>query len=155
MLTLTVFGIPWSTTCRTHQEATIKTQTWTNLCYAKNYFKPIFFSQISLRHNGKLLWIGSTCWFQSFNILSPTFSSLHIHKFAVKISRFSQDFPIFPALARMFRSFRAYQCSSDQMQSLKDDSAHTTRAVGIAYRLWLPFSINGVFKTNITRRQIH
>ena len=42
-------------------------------------------------HNGKLVWIGSTCRFQSFNILLPTFSSLQIHKLAMKISRFSQD----------------------------------------------------------------
>ena len=51
---------------------------------------------------------------------------------------------------QLFRSLRAHQCSSDQMKILKDQSAQTTtRAVGIAYRLWLPFSINGVL--NLTK----
>ena len=39
----------------------------------------------------------------------------------------------------------AYQCSSDQKKIFKDQSAHTTaRVVSVAYRLWLPFMINGV-----------
>ena len=29
--------------------------------------------------------------FQSFNILSPTFSNLQVHKLAMKFSKFSQD----------------------------------------------------------------
>ena len=46
---------------------------------------------------------------------------------------------------QLFRSVRAHQPSSDQMKILKDQCAQTTtRAVGIAYRLWLPFSINRV-----------
>ena len=46
---------------------------------------------------------------------------------------------------QLFRSLRAHQRSSDQMKISKDQSAQTTaRAVGIAYRLWLPFSINRV-----------
>ena len=48
---------------------------------------------------------------------------------------------------QLFRSLRAHQRSSDQMKILKDQSAQTTtRAVGIAYRWWLPFSINRVLK---------
>ena len=44
---------------------------------------------------------------------------------------------------RLLRFLRIHQRSSDQMKILKDQSAQTTtRAVGIAYRLWLPFSIN-------------
>ena len=44
---------------------------------------------------------------------------------------------------QLFRSLRAHQRSSDQMKILKDQSAQiTARAVGIAYRLWLPFSMN-------------
>ena len=51
---------------------------------------------------------------------------------------------------QLFRSLRAHQRSSDQMKILKDQSAQTTaRAVGIAYRLWLPFSINRVL--NLTK----
>ena len=48
---------------------------------------------------------------------------------------------------QLFRSLRAHQRSSDQMKILKDQSVQTTtRAVGIAYHLWLPFSINRVLK---------
>ena len=44
----------------------------------------------------------------------------------------------------------AYQCSLDQKKIFKDQSAHTTaRAVSFAYRLWLPFMINGVI--NLTK----
>ena len=51
---------------------------------------------------------------------------------------------------QLFRSLRAHQCSSDQMKILKDQSAQTTtRAVGIANRLWQPFSINRVL--NLTK----
>ena len=51
---------------------------------------------------------------------------------------------------QLFRSLRARQRSSDQMKILKDQSAQTTtRTVGIAYRLWLPFSINRVL--NLTK----
>ena len=47
-------------------------------------------------------------------------------------------------------SLRAHQRSSDQMKILKDQSAQTTtRVVGVAYRLWLPFSINRVL--NLTK----
>ena len=49
---------------------------------------------------------------------------------------------------QLFRSL--IKCSSDQMKILKDQSAQTTtRAVGIANRLWLPFSINRVL--NLTK----
>ena len=51
---------------------------------------------------------------------------------------------------QLFCSLRAHQRSSDQMKILKDQSAQTTtRAVDIAYRLWLPFSINRVL--NLTK----
>ena len=51
---------------------------------------------------------------------------------------------------QLFRSLRAHQRSSDQMKISKEQSAQTTaRAVGIAYRLWLPFSINRVL--NLTK----
>ena len=52
---------------------------------------------------------------------------------------------------QLFRSLRANQRSLDQMKILKDQSAQTTatRAVGIAYRLWLSFSINRVL--NLTK----
>ena len=51
---------------------------------------------------------------------------------------------------QLFRSLKAHQRSSDQMRILKDLSAQTTtRAVGTAYRLWLPFSINRVL--NLTK----
>ena len=63
-------------------------------------------------------------------------------------SFFNAHFQILPALARKLRSFRTEQCSSDQMQILKDHSAHS-RALGIAYRLWLPLSIDRVF--NLTK----
>ena len=53
---------------------------------------------------------------------------------------------------QLFRSLRTHQSSSDQMKILKDNSTQTTRvfptttrAVGIAYRLWLPFSINRIY----------
>ena len=46
---------------------------------------------------------------------------------------------------QLLRCLRAHQRSSDQMNILKDQSAKTTtRVVGLAYRLWLPFSINRV-----------
>ena len=46
---------------------------------------------------------------------------------------------------QVFHSLRAHQCSSDQMKILKDQSAQTTTGVvGLAYCLWLPFSINRV-----------
>ena len=46
---------------------------------------------------------------------------------------------------QLFRSLRAHQRSSDQMKILKDQSAQTTtRVVGVAYRLWLTFSIKRV-----------
>ena len=46
---------------------------------------------------------------------------------------------------QLFRSLRAHQRSLDQIRILKERSAQTAaRAVGIAYRLWLPFSINSV-----------
>ena len=46
---------------------------------------------------------------------------------------------------QVFCFLRAHQRSSDQMKILMDQSAQTTtRAVGIAYGLWLPFSINRV-----------
>ena len=48
---------------------------------------------------------------------------------------------------QLFRSLRDHQ---HQMKILKDQSAQTTaRAVGIAYRFWLPFSINRVL--NLTK----
>ena len=51
---------------------------------------------------------------------------------------------------QLFRSLRAHQYSSDQKKILKDQSAQTTaRVVSIAYRLWLPFLINGVL--NLTK----
>ena len=62
---------------------------------------------------------------------------------------FNVHFQILPPLTRGLRSFRAHQCSSNQMQILKDRSPHTTTAVGIAYCLWLFFSINKVF--NLTK----
>ena len=46
---------------------------------------------------------------------------------------------------QLFRSLRAHQRSSNQMKILKDQSAQaTTRTVGIAYRLWLPFKIDSI-----------
>ena len=43
-----------------------------------------------------------------------------------------------------------FECSLVQIKILKDQSAHTTtRAVGVAYHLWLPFSINRVL--NLTK----
>ena len=51
---------------------------------------------------------------------------------------------------QLFRSLRVHQRSSDQMKTLKDQSAQTTnRVVGVAYRLWLPFSTNRVL--NLTK----
>ena len=51
---------------------------------------------------------------------------------------------------QLFRSLRAHQRSSDQVKILKDQSAQTTtRAVGLAYRLWLHFPINRVL--NLTK----
>ena len=51
---------------------------------------------------------------------------------------------------QLFRSLRAHQRSLDQMKILKDQSAQTTStAVGIAYHLWLPFSINRML--NLTK----
>ena len=51
---------------------------------------------------------------------------------------------------QLSHSLRAHQHSSDQMKILKDQSAQTTtRASGLAYRLWLPFSINRVL--NLTK----
>ena len=48
---------------------------------------------------------------------------------------------------QLFRSLRARQHSSDQMKMLKDQSAQTaTKVAGLAYRLWLPFSINRALK---------
>ena len=56
---------------------------------------------------------------------------------------------------QLFRSLRAHQRSSDQMKILKDQSAQTTtRAVGIAYRLWLPFSIDSVLNLTKSRNII-
>ena len=90
------------------------------------------------------------------NFLSIFKSFLSVSK---QGSFFNVHFQILSALARKFRSFRAHQCSSDQMQILKDHNAHTTRALGIAYRLWLPFSINTVFNLtklkNITHTHTH
>ena len=55
-----------------------------------------------------------------------------------------------------FRSLRAHQRSSDQMKILKDQSAQTaTRAVGLAYCLWLPFSINRVLNLTKLRSGIY
>ena len=46
---------------------------------------------------------------------------------------------------QLYCSLRAHQSNSDQMKSLKYQSAQTTiRAVGIAYFLWPPFPINRV-----------
>ena len=43
---------------------------------------------------------------------------------------------------QLFRFLRVHQRSSDQMKILKDQSVqNTTRVVGVAYRLSLPFSI--------------
>ena len=51
---------------------------------------------------------------------------------------------------QLFRSLRTHQRSSDQMRILNDQSPQTTtRAVGVVYRLWLPFSINRVL--NLTK----
>ena len=90
------------------------------------------------------------------NFLSIFKSFLSVSK---QGSFFNVHFQILSALARKFRSFRAHQCSSDQMQTLKDHNAHITRALGIAYRLWLPFSINTVFNLtklkNITHTHTH
>ena len=55
---------------------------------------------------------------------------------------------------QLLRSLRAHQRSSDQMKILKDQSAQTTtRVVGVAYRLWLPLSINRVL--NLTYIHIY
>ena len=90
------------------------------------------------------------------NFLSIFKSFLSVSK---QGSFFNVHFQILSALARKFRSFRAHQCSSHQMQILKNHDAHTTRALGIAYRLWLPFSINTVFNLtklkNITHTHTH
>ena len=51
---------------------------------------------------------------------------------------------------QLFRSLRAHQYSSDQKKIWKDQSAQTTASVvSVAYRLWLPFLINGVL--NLTK----
>ena len=52
---------------------------------------------------------------------------------------------------QLFRTLRAHQRSSDQMKIFKGQSAQTTttRVVGVAYCLWLPFSVNRVL--NLTK----
>ena len=51
---------------------------------------------------------------------------------------------------QLFCSLSAYRHSLDQMNILEDQSVQTTtRAMGIAYRLWLPISINIVL--NLTK----
>ena len=92
---------------------------------------------------------------QHFN--KPNFLSLFKKFLSVSKqgSFFNVHFQILPALARNFHSFRAHQCSSDQMQILKDHSAHTTRAVDIAYRFWLPFSINSVQLNKVKEHYTH
>ena len=43
---------------------------------------------------------------------------------------------------QLFSSLRAYQDSSDQKKTQKDQNAQTTaRVVSVGYRLWLPFFI--------------
>ena len=53
---------------------------------------------------------------------------------------------------QLFRSFRAYQHSTDQMKILKAQRAqNTTGAVGVEYNLWIPFAINRVQSAQLNK----
>ena len=56
---------------------------------------------------------------------------------------------------QLFRSLRAHQYISDQKKILKEQSAQTNaRVVSVAYRLWLPFSINRVLNLTKIKKRI-
>ena len=62
-----------------------------------------------------------------------------------------------PSICRLqlFRSLRAHQYISDQKKILKEQSAQTNaRVVSVAYRLWLPFSINRVLNLTKIKKRI-
>ena len=94
----------------------------------------------------------------NITLFSRTPSSFLIHKNTKKSDKswYESDIYIISSICRqqLFRSLRAHQCSSDQMKILKDQSAHTTtRAVGVAFHLWLYIYIfSAIFAFTFTHR---